>query len=76
MEVAFVTPFLLLVFLQYRQAALTDPTAACYGDLARWVLTYFLGFSFFSFMRMLRVPVLRGLHHGFYFKYSVTVLVM
>ena len=73
LEVAFCTPFMLLICLQYRQAALTDPTAACYGQLARWLLIYFVGFAFFSILRVLRVPVLRGLSHSVYFNYTLFV---
>ena len=74
-EVSFITPFLLITCLQYRQAALTDPTAQCYGDLAMWVLVFFLGFAFFSVLRILRVPILRGLTHNFFFQYSLFVTV-
>lgn len=73
MEVAFITPLLLLVGLQYRQAALTEPTSQCYGSLANWLLTYFLCFGFFSLLRVFRVPVLRGLTHNFYFNYTLLI---
>ena len=76
MEAALITPFLLLICLQYRQAALTDPTASCYGNLAIWLLTYFAGFGFFSVLRVLRVPVLRGLTHSFYFNYTLLITLM
>jgi len=74
MEVAFVTPFLLLIGLLYRQAALQDPTAQCYGAMANWLLTYFTGFLFFSVLRVMRVPVLRGLTHTLYFNYVLVVI--
>ncbi len=74
MEVAFVTPFLLLISLLYRQAAMQDPTAECYGQLANWLLTYFTGFFFFSVLRVMRVPVLRGLTHTLYFNYVLFVI--
>ena len=66
----------MLIGLQYRQAALTDPTANCYGGLANWLLTYFLVFGFFSILRLIRVPVLRGLTHSFYFNYTLLITVM
>ena len=75
-ELAFITPFLLIILLQYRQAALTDPTSSCYGDLANWLLVYFVGFACFSLLRILRVPVLRGLTHNIFFQYSLTVTVL
>ena len=76
LEAALITPFLLLICLQYRQAALTDPTASCYGNLAIWLLTYFAGFGFFSVLRVLRVPVLRGLTHSFYFNYTLLITLL
>lgn len=63
----------MLIGLQYRQAALTDPTAECYGGLANTLLTYFLVFGFFSLLRLMRVPVLRGLTHSFYFNYTLLI---
>ena len=75
LEIAFITPFLMLIGLQYRQAALTAPTANCYGGLANWLLTYFLVFGFFSILRLIRVPVLRGLTHSFYFNYTLLITV-
>lgn len=66
----------MLIGLQYRQAALTDPTADCYGGLANWLLTYFLAFGFFSILRVIRVPVLRGLTHQFYFNYTLLITVL
>ena len=40
-----------------------------------WVLVFFLGFGFFSVLRILRVPILRGLTHNFFFQYSLFVTV-
>jgi len=73
LEIAFIAPFLLLIGLQYRQAALTDPTASCYSGIANWLLIYFLAFFFFSVCRLIRVPVLRGLTHSFYFNYTLLI---
>jgi len=73
LEIAFITPFLMLIGLQYRQAALTDPTAECYGGMANWLLTYFLVFGFFSMLRLIRVPVLRSLTHSSYFNYTLNI---
>ena len=70
LEISFITPFLLLIALQYRQAALTYPTSECYGSLVKWLLVYFIGFGVFAFLRLLRMPVLRGLSHSAYFSYS------
>ena len=55
---------------------MTDPTAACYGQLARWLLIYFVGFAFFSILRVLRVPVLRGLSHTVYFNYTLVLTLL
>ena len=76
MEIAFIIPFLLIICMQYRQAALTDPTSQCYGDLARWLLTYFLGSGTLSLLRLLRAPVLRGLTHSFYFYFAISLVVL
>lgn len=66
----------MLIGLQYRQAALTEPTAQCYGTMANWLLTYFVAFGFFAVLRLLRVPVLRGLSHTVYFNYILIVFLM
>ncbi len=76
LEIGFITPFLMLIGLQYRQAALTDPTAQCYGTMANWLLLYFVGFGFFSIMRILRVPILRGLSHTTYFNYTLFIYLL
>ena len=36
-------------------------------------MTFFLGFSLFAILRILRVPVLRGLTHTFYFNYTLLI---
>lgn len=41
--------------------------------MARWLLSVFLASVFFSFLRLVRVPVLRGLTHNFYFSYVMIV---
>ena len=44
--------------------------------MANWLLTYFLGIGLFSILRILRVPVLRGLTHTLYFNYTLLITVL
>ena len=66
LDLAFYTPFLMIVLLQYRAAALTEPTSTCYGPMANWLLIYFLSMLAFSVVKLLRVAVLRNFAHKWY----------
>jgi len=69
-------PFYLIIFMHYRQAAMTEPTSTCYGDITKWLLTYFTGSAIFSLLRYLRAPVLRGLSHKVYFNYTISIVLV
>lgn len=76
MEVAFLIPIFLIIFMNYRQSALTEPSSLCYGDITRWLLTYFTGSGIFALLRLLRAPILRGLNHKTYFNYTISLIVL
>ena len=44
--------------------------------MANWLLLYFVGFGLFSIMRILRVPILRGLSHTTYFNYTLFIYLL
>ena len=76
MEVAMLLPFFMIILMHYRRAVLTEPTSECYGDITRWLLKYFTGSAIFSLLRLLKVPVLRGLSHKFYFNYTLSLVII
>lgn len=55
---------------------MSEPASHCYGDITRWLLTYFVGTAVFTLLRFLRAPVLRGLNHKVFFNYSISLLIL
>ena len=71
LDLAFYVPLLLIVVLQYRAAAMTEPTKGCYGEIANWLLVYFCFMLGFSLVKLFRLPVVRSLSHKWYIYYLI-----
>lgn len=71
LDLVFFIPLLFIVLLQYRAAAMTYPTSGCYGDMANWLLVYVSIMIGFTFVRLLRLPVMRLFSHKWYMFYVV-----
>ena len=75
-DLALYSPFLFIVLLQYRAAALTEPTSGCYGEIANWLLVYFCFMLGFAFVKLFRLAIVRSLHHKWYFYYVMITMVL
>lgn len=68
-DLVWYVPFLMLVMLEYRRAALDPETRECFSGIANWLVAYFSAMILFSVLRLIRIPILRSLQHKFYFYY-------
>ena len=68
-DVVFYVPFLMLVMLHYRRAALEPETSGCFGSIATWLVAYILMMVFFSLLKLVRIPILRSNRYHVYFWY-------
>jgi len=74
-DLALTLPFILLLLLMFRRAV-NDKKNVCNSKVAWWLLIYLGGVTFFTFLKLLKIPILRttSLKNYVYFWIGMSVI--